>query len=535
MKLKRLLCYLIAILMLASVFSGCNVSDKGDGSVSEESTKIPAITKEEVTTTPESESSAPSEGETQGGSSATENESQAGSVNPEEDTTSSPDTPSALEIALQKIESYDSADFEGESFHILAIEGVEDQFKVDEFEAEPLTESAYTRNLLFKEIYGVDVETTTMAIDMFVEHFNADTKSSGTYDMAVAYTTFHIEFAVNGLLYNFLDLEPYIDLDAPWWDQGTKSFNIADSIWFMNGSFNYEDDCKTYCLMFNKELAKKHYQTADVFYDEVKNMEWTLDKMYEYAQNVSENLGSPDWDENDKYGFVCTWEYGIGFFYSAGLKFVKCEAGSEPTLILDGPGLAKATDLLGKIQLLFNNEITYWPECGGEQKGLKAFFGGRALFFGEITGYIIDANKTMEEDFGILPLPMYKKEQQQYISWAHGISSSMVIPYHVDDPEKFGLMLEGFNILSDYYVRPAFYDVVLTRKSVKDADSGPMLDIIFAGRVYDFAMYYTNLGLMHAFNNCVIGNHTGFVTEYNRVKGTAAYTLRNLNKRFSKL
>ena len=303
----------------------------------------------------------------------------------------------------------------------------------------------------------------------------------------------------------------------------------------MNGSFNYEDDCKTYCLMFNKELAKKHYQTADVFYDEVKNMEWTLDKMYEYAQNVSENLGSPDWDENDKYGFVCTWEYGIGFFYSAGLKFVKCEAGSEPTLILDGPGLAKATDLLGKIQLLFNNEITYWPECGGEQKGLKAFFGGRALFFGEITGYIIDANKTMEEDFGILPLPMYKKEQQQYISWAHGISSSMVIPYHVDDPEKFGLMLEGFNILSDYYVRPAFYDVVLTRKSVKDADSGPMLDIIFAGRVYDFAMYYTNLGLMHAFNNCVIGNHTGFVTEYNRVKGTAAYTLRKLNKRFSKI
>ena len=466
---------------------------------------------------------------------------------PEEKTTSAPETTkpeettteevstSNLGAALEKIESYDSLDFSDQRFHILAIDGVEDQFNVTELEAEPLAESVYLRNLRFKEIYGVDVETTTMDIQMFVEHFIADTKSMGSYDIAVGYTTFHINLAVTGLLYNFLDLEPYIDLDAQWWDQGTKSFNIADSIWFMNGSFNYEDDCKTYCLMFNKEIAKKHYETADVFYDMVKNMDWTLEKMYEYAQNVSENIGSPEWDEHDKYGFVCTWEYGIGFFYSAELKFVKCEKGSDPALILDKTGIAKATDLLGQIKLLFNSEITYWPECGGEKKGQDAFYGGRSLFFGEICGYIIEANRTMEEDFGILPLPMYKKEQNKYITWAHGISSSMIIPYHVKDVEKFGLMLEGFNILSDYYVRPAFYDVVLTRKSVKDADSGPMLDIIFRGRVYDFAMYYTDLGLMHSFNNCVTGNHTGFATEYAKVKTAAAATLRNLTKRFSKL
>lgn len=494
MKLKRLLCFFVSLFMLGASLVGCTSSI--DTSV-------------EITST-EATSDIPVD-------------------------TVINQNASMLDIAMDEIEGYDASDFADQTFHILAIDGVQDQFDIEELQDEPLADSVYQRNIHFTEIYGIDVETTTIATDAFVPHFNADAKSSGIYDLVCGYTIYHIDFAVNGLLYNFLDLEPYINLDAPWWDQGTKSFNIADSIWFMNGSLNYEDDGKTYCLMFNKELAKKHYESENIFYDIVNDMDWTIEVMYDYAKNVSENIGDPIWDENDKYGLVCTWEYGIGFFYAAGLKFVNCEAGVEPSLVLDGPAIGKATDLLGDIQLLFNNEITYWPESGGEQKGLKAFFDSRSLFFGEISEYIITANKSMEADFGILPLPMYKKSQNKYISWAHGISSSFIVPHSVDNKEKFGLMLEGFNVLSDYYVRPAFYDVVLTRKSVTDSKSGPMLDIIFKGRVYDFAMYYTNLGLLTSFNNCVIGHHTGFSAEYNRVKPSAANTLRTLNKRFTKL
>ena len=505
MKIKRLISFFIAIFILATALVGCNPETETTSS-------------DKSTTGPIDLESYPVE------DSSLEHPSV-------EETTEL----TMLDVAMTELVSVNKNFFEGDSFHILAIDGTQSQFNIAEITSEPLDDSVYLRNQHFKEVYGIDVETTVVDIQMFVEHFTADAKSSHFYDMACGYTTFHVDFAVNGLLYNFLDLEPYVDFDNPWWDQGTRSFIISDSIWFMNGSLNYEDDCKTYCMMFNKEIAKAHYGTADVFYDAVKNMEWTFDTMYYYAQNVSDNIGDPVWDENDKYGFVCTWEYGIGFFYSSDLKFVRCEQGKEPTLLLKSPDIAKATSLLEKIKLLFNNEITYWPECGGEQKGLKAFFSDRALFFGEITGYILDANKNMDSDFGILPLPMYDTAQGKYISWAHGINSSFIIPHHLDDPERFGLMLEGFNILSDYYVRPAFYDIVLTRKSVKDADSGPMLDIIFKGRVYDFAMCYTNLGLMHSFNNCVTGNHTGFATEYAKVKQSATSKLRVLSRRFQQL
>lgn len=513
MKVKRLICFFIAIFMLAATLASCD--KENEAAVSEESSSqlLAEGTQPFDDTFPE----------------------QITNQNSGEQVTEQITEISKLDLAMNELGSVNKGFFDGDSFHILAIDGTQDQFNIAELTSEPLADSVYQRNVHFKEVFGVDVETTTVDIQMFVEHFTADAKSSHIYDMACGYTTFHIDLAVNGLLYNFLNLEPYVDFDNPWWDQGTRSFIIGDSIWFMNGSMNYEDDTKTYCMMFNKELAKKHYNTADVFYDSVKNMEWTMETMYSYAQNVSENLGDPVWDENDRYGFVCTWEYGIGFFYASDLKFVRCEAGKEPAIILNSAGISKATDLLEDIQLLFNKEITYWPICGEEQKGLKAFFSDRALFFGEITGYILDANKNMESDFGILPLPMYDKAQGKYISWAHGINSSFIIPHHLDDPERFGLMLEGFNILSDYHVRPAFYDIVLTRKSVKDADSGPMLDIIFKGRVYDFAMCYTNLGLMHAFNNCVTGNHTGFATEYAKVKQLAAGKLRTLNRRFQML
>ena len=158
------------------------------------------------------------------------------------------------------------------------------------------------------------------------------------------------------------------------------------------------------------------------------------------------------------------------------------------------------------------------------------------MFFGEIVENVVESNKQMDDDFGVLPIPKFDAAQENYISWTHGISSSMTIANNIGDgeQEKFGLLLEGFNVLSEKYVRPAYYDVVLTRKSVQDADSGPMLDIIFKGRTYDLAMYYQNLGLVEAFKTCVNNGSTGFATEYGRVKSSASTYLRTLTNRFNK-
>ena len=491
-KAKRLLAFALCVLMLMSVLVACSSSKDG----SEETT-----TANKTTTG------------TNTGSNTDE-------------------TVSALDAALEKIYN-DTTDFSGETFNILSREGIEKSFWVQEMTSEPLDDAVFSRNSEFYETFDVEVQVTKMAANTILEHFRADAGSSQEYDYFFSHTNYNIDLAQQGYLYNFLNLEPYIDLSQSWWDQGTQSFNIADSIWFMNGSFNYDDDATTYCLMFNKELSKTFHERDDIFYDLVEEGTWTLDTFYDYAKIVSKNNGEQVWDEKDQYGFVTTWEYGTTFFYGSGLNYVKCEEGKPPRITLNENTIKKATTLLEKLQSIYATEVTYWPAGGLEQVGKEIFWEGRCLFFGEIVENVVESNKKMEDDFGVLPIPKYDEAQANYISWTHGISSSMTIAAHVEDVEKFGLLLEGFNVLSEKYIRPAYYDVVLTRKSVQDADSGPMLDIIFKGRTYDLAMYYQNLGLVEAFKKCVNEGSTGFSTEYNKVKGSAQQTLGKINKKFN--
>ena len=498
-KAKRLLAFALCILMLMSVLVACNDSSGVNNENSTDKNK------------PSTNTGSTSSGD------------------------GSEQTTSALNAALDKIYANDM-DFSGETFSILAREGIEKSFEVLETTGEPLDDAVFQRNAEFLETFDVEVQVVKMAANTILEHFKADVKSSETYDYLFSHTNYNIDLAVQGYLYNFLNLEPYIDLSQPWWDKGTQSFNIADSIWFMNGSFNYDDDATTYCLMFNKEISETFFDSDDLFYDLVEEGNWTLDTFYEHASKVSKNNGESIWDEKDQYGFVTTWEYGTTFFYGSGLNYVKCEEGKSPRITLDSAAIKKATTLLEKLQTIYAKEVTYWPAGGQELVGKGIFWDGRCLFFGEIVENVVESNKQMDDDFGVLPIPKFDAAQENYISWTHGISSSMTIANNIGDgeQEKFGLLLEGFNVLSEKYVRPAYYDVVLTRKSVQDADSGPMLDIIFKGRTYDLAMYYQNLGLVEAFKTCVNNGSTGFATEYGRVKSSASTYLRTLTNRFNK-
>ena len=49
---------------------------------------------------------------------------------------------------------------------------------------------------------------------------------------------------------------------------------------------------------------------------------------------------------------------------------------------------------------------------------------------------------------------------------------------------------QAMAILSDYYVTPAYYDVTITGKALRDENSEEMLNIILDSAVYDMARMY---------------------------------------------
>jgi hypothetical protein len=91
-----------------------------------------------------------------------------------------------------------------------------------------------------------------------------------------------------------------------------------------------------------------------------------------------------------------------------------------------------------------------------------------------------------ETDLGVLPLPKWNEDQESYIqfmdSWC---ISPVVIPISASSPERSAFFAQALAEASREYVRPAYYDVCLTGKYIRDNESEEMLDIIFGNCVLD--------------------------------------------------
>ncbi len=431
--------------------------------------------------------------------------------------------------ALQAI----SVDWNLDDFTVLARE----DFHYDEWYTENRTEvledAVYQRNLAFEEFCNLTLNIIpTTTAEMSGEIKKDVQAGTGEYDLLQNHMVHTSALASDGNLISFTQLDG-MDLSAPWWDQGTASFMISDKVYFMNGSINYSDEGTTYVMLFNKNMAKD--EDIDP-YEMVYNNEWTLDNFHSLIKDVSSDTsGDGKFGVEDTYGFVSTWETGSTFFFGAGMRYVVCEEGEDPYLALDASGMDKATTLLDKILgIYYTNNATFMSPPGKEDQGKSIFVGGRGLFYSEVVMYIVSLGKEMETDFGVLPVPKYNAQQENYITWTNAICTTSAISKAVKDIERMGPTLEALAIISYQRVTPAYYDTVLQRKSVRDEESQGMLDIIFKTRTYDLCMYYSEIGLEPLFKTCVNDNKNNFSSSYSKKEKSANKAISKLISKFEK-
>ncbi len=164
----------------------------------------------------------------------------------------------------------------------------------------------------------------------------------------------------------------------------------------------------------------------------------------------------------------------------------------------------------------------------------NVFIGGRSLFYCEAASYLRALNQEMDAVYGIVPIPKYSTEQENYTTWSHSIGSTLSIPTTVAsgkiDMEQFALVLEIYTLLSQQYVRPAYYDNMLTTRNVHDVESAEMMDLIFLNKTYDMAMYFTELGLTDIFSNNV-ANADSFSSQYKSQSKSFDRKINNILKK----
>ena len=160
---------------------------------------------------------------------------------------------------------------------------------------------------------------------------------------------------------------------------------------------------------------------------------------------------------------------------------------------------------------------------------------GRVLF---VTFALTDISGLRESEygFGILPYPMYDEAQNEYNNLiSTGLVPTASIPYNNKELERTGATLEAMAYYSVDTLTAAYYDSALKSRYVRDEESGEMLDIIFATRVYDLGFIFNWGGAGEMITKMYQNKKTDFVSQWESIRPAAEAALAEAQATFAQL
>ena len=130
----------------------------------------------------------------------------------------------------------------------------------------------------------------------------------------------------------------------------------------------------------------------------------------------------------------------------------------------------------------------------------------------------------------------YDEAQQNYYTFQHDQIGVFAVPVTSTRLEATGAVFEAMSSESRVSVVPAYYDIALKGKYVRDEDSRTMIDIIHNGHLLDPAwIFCSNLGdLAQSPRNLLRGGSSDFASYYASKKKSYDNGLKVLIKAYEK-
>jgi hypothetical protein len=247
-------------------------------------------------------------------------------------------------------------------------------------------------------------------------------------------------------------------------------------------------------IVFNKQLLQD-YNLQDP-YALAKSGSWTIDKLQEMSSNVSLDVnGDGKMDDNDRYGLLYQRDTMSSFYNGCGGIIASKDEDDLPVMTLNTDRsyiiLDKLYDYLYNEQICFHVMKFFDPLPEGFTNGMTRMFQANCALFMWIRMADVQNLRTMEVDFGILPIPKWDEKQARYFHSVNPyVGAAVIVPKCAPNLELTGLFIEAISAESKYLLQPAYYEVMLTTKLTRDNESAEMLDIIFSSRIYDNGEIY---------------------------------------------
>lgn len=511
--MKKILCSLIAIAMMLSVFAACN--DASDNS------EAPSKVESQVT-------------------------EQSNGVTSDSESSTEEDKPYGWDLPVKDLNGRVfyvlCRDYGANSTSILGYNGeVIQRPDFDEETADMVDVEKFRVRKNIEEKYNCEITGT------FSSATSGDFNQIVRQSVLAGDPRYDMVFDAYGYMYAIITEDLYVDLKTietidfsnPWWDQNAvRDLSICNKLYFACGDINTYDNDGTWVVYYNKELAADVFPDVN-FYNLVHDNEWTFDKLVELTKAVSRDTDGVDgMSEFDTWGLGTETYNAFVHMLASGQKIVKKDGDDVPYLSFQNETMY---NVLGDIMEFYTDEDHVMVANGGRFDGkyttnvweetiIKAFREGRELFYMggliNIVGY-----RTLDFNFGILPIPKHFEDQDEYY---HSVSmhnmSCLAVPNGAADYDDLGILIEALGAESKNKVTPVYYEKCMKSQYLKDEEDEEMLDIIFNSRCFDLGSVFNWGGVLSEFMKL----DSNFVSRFDSIAEAAQTALDETLEYFEK-
>ena len=385
-------------------------------------------------------------------------------------------------------EEIPDSDFGGRDFVILVGDPDEQVWTytnmvVEEETGDSINDSYYRRNRLVEDRLNINIKQTVTALGNDQTRIRRAVDSGdNSFDIAFIRYGGAANLAINNYLAPLNDV-PWLDFDKPWWDRGSfKDLSIAGRSYMMASDLSIGDNDNTWLIYFDKQYVQDY--GLDTPYELVSEGRWTFDVMLEMMKTVAHDVdGDGRMTANDRFGFLTHGENYAGMWIAAAQTLIAKNENDMPYISF---GSETFINIWQKIVEIMNDESCRADNIEFISTGLRD---GQTLFGTEILKFVRDYREN-EREFGIIPMPKFNETQENYHTYVAVSAPLFVIPGNNFDIDTTGIIAEAMAAEGHRTIMPAYYDVTIAGKLVRDVESIDMLDIAFSTRMYDLGVVF---------------------------------------------
>ena len=412
-------------------------------------------------------------------------------------------------------------DMQNRTFTIIVKGPSHATYASDDFESnsgmygELIEEAVTKRNDTVEKLYNVQLNV--ISSDDINQDILLDCQSNlGTYDAIMPNLSYLSTLASQEYLYELTSIDTF-DINAPWYDKNcTEAFSIGNKVYFTTGDLTILNKVNTPSVLFNKEMAKKYYPDID-FYQLVRDGKWDFDTLVQCAKDVAVIATSDgSYSDDNQYGMVTAYGDPIRLYIGSGERICEKDADDLPYISLGSNERSITVSQKILSTMASANWLIYAEKCEAPiwETSFAIFYEGRALFRPGVFSATTKLRSLSEIEFGVLPIPKMDSTQDSYYSYCGtGSTAGIGIPICAKDPEFSAYMIEAYSAWAKNFVTPAYYEVNLRYKDLRDDESEEMLDIIFGNMVYDIGACF-NFGSLSSMFSELAKAGTSDVTSY---------------------